>query len=467
MGLFILYRREVPIVTKTENRALQDGTPASGTEKIREDQEKHANQILLPQEILGAITALEAQGHTAYAVGGCVRDALMGVAPKDYDITTSATPEEIHEVFASHRLIDTGLKHGTVTVLLGVFPVEITTFRKDGTYTDGRHPDNVAFTPSLEEDLVRRDFTVNAMAYSDRTGLVDISGGVDDLERGVIRCVGDAERRFSEDALRILRALRFSSRLSFEIAPETAEAIHRLKDNLRLVSPERIMAELNGILAGRDAPRILFEYADVLLSQIPEAALYPGELPLTGRLLSSLSSLPLPDAPSPEDAPKFLLPLRLAALLRTAKDDSPYRLLKYDNRTRAIAYTLSCEGFALPPKTRADAGRLLGRIPTEAHAYLPHFYRAVAEAAFVGIPGGSADSYRSAASLLEAYLSEGAPFTVSMLALKGKDLLDAHLASPGEEMGRLLTLLLEACVDGTVKNEKKTLLTYLKEKVLS
>ena len=198
--------------------------------------------IQMPDKVHKIIEILEAAGYEAYAVGGCVRDSILGREPNDWDITTSAKPEETKSLFA--RTIDTGIKHGTVTVMLDKDGFEVTTYRIDGIYEDSRHPKKVTFTASLEEDLKRRDFTVNAMAYNERTGLVDIFGGLADIDQGIIRCVGNAEERFTEDALRMLRAVRFSAQLGYEIEEKTKQAIRRLSPNLKKISAERIQAEL-------------------------------------------------------------------------------------------------------------------------------------------------------------------------------------------------------------------------------
>ena len=198
--------------------------------------------IQMPDKVHKIIEILEAAGYEAYAVGGCVRDSILGREPNDWDITTSSKPEETKRLFA--RTIDTGIKHGTVTVMLDKEGFEVTTYRIDGIYEDSRHPKEVTFTASLEEDLKRRDFTVNAMAYNERTGLVDIFRGVADIEQGIIRCVGNAEERFTEDALRMLRAVRFSAQLGYGIEEETKRAIRRLAPNLKKISAERIQAEL-------------------------------------------------------------------------------------------------------------------------------------------------------------------------------------------------------------------------------
>ena len=203
-------------------------------------------KIQLPEKVKVVIQTLEAAGYEAYAVGGCVRDSVLGRIPADWDITTSAHPEQVKELF--HRTIDTGIEHGTVTVMMDKEGFEVTTYRVDGEYRDHRHPEQVNFTGELKEDLRRRDFTINAMAYNDRCGMVDAFGGIEDLKHGVIRCVGVARERFEEDALRILRAVRFAAQLGFEIEKETADAARALAGNLKDISAERIQTELVKLL---------------------------------------------------------------------------------------------------------------------------------------------------------------------------------------------------------------------------
>ena len=224
----------------------------------------------LPRTVSDLIARLEQAGFSAYAVGGCVRDTLLSLCPHDWDLCTSARPEEMLEVFRGEHVVETGLKHGTLTVVVNHVPYEITTFRTDGTYTDHRHPDSVSFVDDVAGDLARRDFTVNAMAYSPHTGLVDLFGGQEDLARRVIRCVGVPSERFTEDALRILRALRFASVFDFTVDPATEEALHLLAPSLENVAAERIREELFRLLCGPGAGRILRSFPDVLGCVIPE-----------------------------------------------------------------------------------------------------------------------------------------------------------------------------------------------------
>ncbi len=227
----------------------------------------------VPQAVVYAVQQLNTSGFDAYPVGGCVRDTLRGLQPHDWDITTSATPEQVMAVFANEKVIPTGVQHGTITLLKDGVPLEITTFRIDGVYADGRHPDSVTFSRSLKEDLARRDFTVNAMALDLKNGVVDLFSGQQDLANKVIRCVGNPDKRFDEDALRVLRALRFAAVLGFDIEPETAAAIRRHKEHLQAVSAERITEEITKLLCGDDAAKVLREFSDVLVFLVPE--IYP------------------------------------------------------------------------------------------------------------------------------------------------------------------------------------------------
>ena len=210
--------------------------------------------IYIPDYVRKIITAFEGAGHEACAVGGCVRDTLLGREPQDWDIATSARPEQTKEIF--RRTIDTGIKHGTVTVLMDGQACEVTTYRVDGPYEDGRHPKQVSFTPSLKEDLARRDFTINAMAYSPALGLTDLFGGMEDLERGIVRCVGEPRERFGEDALRIMRAVRFSAQLGFDIDHDTEAACAALAPTLKNISAERVREEMTKLLVSDEPGKV-------------------------------------------------------------------------------------------------------------------------------------------------------------------------------------------------------------------
>lgn len=227
-------------------------------------------QFQLPPQVVKAMELLERNGYECFAVGGCVRDTLRGATPHDWDLTTNAKPEQMQQCFAGYHTIETGLQHGTLTVIIDHMPLEITTYRIDGVYTDHRRPDKVSFTDSVTDDLARRDFTVNAMAYHPKCGLVDPFGGEKDLQKKRIACVGNPWERFDEDGLRILRALRFASVLDFTIDAPTDEAIRRQKDLLKHISAERIFVEMTKMLCGQAAERLLLAYPDVICTVLPQ-----------------------------------------------------------------------------------------------------------------------------------------------------------------------------------------------------
>ena len=290
-------------------------------------------KITLPMEVRGIIEALEARGFEAYAVGGAVRDMCIGAEPGDFDITTSALPEEVKEIFP--RTIDTGIAHGTVTVMKHGTGYEVTTYRIDGEYRDARHPEAVEFTRSLREDLRRRDFTVNAMAYNDRTGLVDLFGGCEDLEKGVIRAVGTAEERFREDALRIMRCVRFAAQLNFTIEEKTFRAATELSGNLRMISRERVREEFLKILLSDHPEKIL------VLQQI---GAFSGwcevPVPVMERTARVLQALPKDRVVRTAGFLSDLAGLDASRKLRTETADRILSELKFDNETRDTALLL-------------------------------------------------------------------------------------------------------------------------------
>lgn len=279
-------------------------------------------QIQCPDYILKAIDILKYNGHSAYAVGGCVRDSVMGRTPNDWDMTTSATPDEMKLAFDGYRIIPTGIKHGTLTVMIDSHPVEITTMRIDGSYSDSRHPESVSFTQKIEEDLSRRDFTVNAMAYSPETGLVDPFGGRLDTERKIIRCVGNPDKRFHEDALRILRAIRFASVLGFGIEEETAASIIKNRCLLNDISKERIRAELIKLLCGQNVDKVLLEFKQVIFEIIPELQATDGFLQHTPYHIYDVWTHIAKVTSSIESTSD----LRVAALLHDVEKPSMFRL---------------------------------------------------------------------------------------------------------------------------------------------
>jgi tRNA nucleotidyltransferase (CCA-adding enzyme) len=389
--------------------------------------------IDLPDDVLHIINKLGSVGFEAYAAGGCVRDSLLGKEPQDWDVCTPALPEQIMQVFKEYHIIETGLRHGTVTVILapGQKPYEITTYRVDGKYKDNRRPENVRFVDVLKRDLARRDFTVNAMAYNPGTGLVDHYGGRQDLTERKIKCVGNPNKRFQEDALRIMRALRFASSLGFSINPDTAEAMRGNKKLLRNISAERIAAEFNRLLTGGGASNILSEYSEIIAEVIPG---------ITGE--SNIDAVP-----------KDLI-LRLALLFfdRDAAKDALTRL-KYDNATiKAVCELVSYRGEDILPE-RAHIKRLLGRIGEERFRQL-----VILKKADEKIPAVS-----DILNISEEIIAQKQCFLLRDLAVSGKDLIAAGIVSEGVQTGVVLNKLLNMVINEEAENEKPVLLGIAKQ----
>ena len=384
------------------------------------------------------LTRLHAAGYAAYAVGGCVRDSLLGQTPHDWDLCTSATPEQVLELFGEAHCIPTGLQHGTVTVKHGGELYEITTFRTEGAYSDGRHPDHVAFVPDVKEDLARRDFTINAMAYNAEEGLIDPFGGQNDLAAGIVRAVGEPQRRFEEDALRILRLYRFAARFGFAIDPATGQAARALCRHLDCVSEERIAEELSRLLAA-PAPGVYLE-AEVLAVIFPE--LDAAELPESRRILDALE-------PGMEH-----VPVRLAALLcplGEAGARAALKRLKCSNALTGTVATLVREAAAGMPGAALTltARRFLSRYDlatiTDLTALCSARHPEQAEA--------FAAMQQEAARLVET----NACCRINQLAVNGRDLMDAGIR-PGPGLRRVLDALLEQVLTGQLPNEKAALL---------
>lgn len=384
------------------------------------------------------LTRLHAAGHAAYAVGGCVRDSLLGQTPHDWDLCTSATPEQVLELFGEAHCIPTGLQHGTVTVKHGGELYEITTFRTEGAYSDGRHPDHVAFVPDVKEDLARRDFTINAMAYNAEEGLIDPFGGQNDLAVGIVRAVGEPQRRFEEDALRILRLYRFAARFGFAIDPATGQAARALCRHLDCVSEERIAEELSRLLAA-PAPGAYLE-AEVLAVIFPE--LDAAELPESRCILDALE-------PGMEH-----VPVRLAALLcplGEAGARAALKRLKCSNALTGTVATLVREAAAGMPGAALTltARRFLSRYDlatiTDLTALCSARHPEQAEA-FAALQ-------QEAARLVET----NACCRINQLAVNGRDLMDAGIR-PGPGLRRVLDALLEQVLTGQLPNEKAALL---------
>lgn len=390
--------------------------------------------MVIPEPVMQAISLLNQSGYEAYLVGGCVRDAVMHIPPHDYDLTTSATPSEMQKVFAAFRTIETGLKHGTLTVLMDEYPLEITTFRLDGEYLDNRHPKEVIFTRKLENDLSRRDFTINAMAYHPDEGLVDLFSGQEDCKKKILRCVGPAATRFEEDALRILRALRFAARLQFAIEKRTASAIFDKKELLHHISAERIAVELNGLLLADGAVPILEQFADVLFTVLPSLR--------TERWAVSLSAL----ARTPKE-----LPLRWAALLHPLGEENARQImqkLKVSNQLRDTVCAL-VQYHALK-LTEENMQLRLMQVGDALILPLIQLQDSLAAAKNTSFDTGNLQ--KKAKQLMDS----GACYTLSRLAVSGSDL--AAIGIRGPAIGQMLHHLLEQVASGKAENKKETLL---------
>lgn len=437
-------------------------------------------RLQLPPWAERVLAILTAAGYEAYAVGGCVRDALLDRPLHDIDVTTNATPAQVKEAFAGFSVIETGIRHGTVTVLADRQPVEITTYRTEGAYTDGRHPDSVSFGCSLEEDLSRRDFTVNAMAYNPATGLVDRFGGREDLARRRIRCVGDPATRFGEDALRVLRALRFSSQLDFDIAPPTAQAIRDLAPRVALVSAERVCAELSRMLTGKRAGRILRDHAQVLGVVIPEI------LPMIGFEQHNFHHCHdvLNHTAAVLEATPPVLHLRLAALFHDIAKPLCFSLdengvghfyahaaqsaeiartvlhrLRLDNRTTEKVVTLVRHHDGVIPPDKKGVKRKIAKIGKDAFLDLVALQRADC----MGLAPAFRDRlpvYGNLLRIAREIEEENACLTLRTLAVDGNDL--KALGYEGKAVGRALQTLLDAVIAEEVANEREALLAYLK-----
>jgi len=432
----------------------------------------------MPDYVINLLKTLETAGYEAWCVGGCVRDTLLGRQPGDWDVTTNALPEESMAVFGE-RAVPTGLQHGTVTVRMEGGTVEVTTYRVDGAYTDHRRPDSVTFTPSLEEDLRRRDFTVNAIAMNRQGELRDPFGGREDLESRCLRCVGEADRRFDEDALRILRGLRFAAALGFAIEAETAEAIHRNRELLRSIAAERIQVEFWKLLAGEYCVPVLREYVDVV------GVFWPEVLPMVGfdqenyhhcydvweHTLHAVAEVP-PEAE-----------LRCAALLHDigkprcfTRDnrgighfyghgeisrqlaDAMLRRLKCSNELREtverlvvwhdrdIARTDRGLRRALRILGEQDLRRLIAVKRADNLAQAPEFHDRQIE-------------IDKAEEIMERLLEEDACFSLKQLAVKGEDMLALGLQGPA--VGAALNTLLDLVVNGALSNEREALLAFM------
>ena len=409
----------------------------------------------LPAPVCAALDRLNEAGYSAYAVGGCVRDFVLGLTPHDYDICTSAVPEEMRRVFKGERTLDTGVRHGTLTVLLSGMQLEITTYRVDGEYLDGRHPASVQFADRVEADLSRRDFTINAMAYSPRDGLKDPFGGQEDCRRGIVRCVGNPEERFHEDALRILRALRFSARLGFPIEEATARAVREGKDQLLKISRERIFAEMTGLLQGDHARETLFLFPEVIQTALPPLSflLQSAQWPQT---LDTLAFAPR------EPVSRWAAFLQYAAETPAASaalaEDVCKSLKMSVKMTEDIRCLVACRQDRLAPGALPE---MMMKTGPDRLRKLILLRQAERLAKKDGAPEEIARDTEELLAAMEAFIREGACFTLSQLAVNGRDL--TGLGFKGPAVGQALNALLLRVVRGQLRNDRETLLAAARE----
>ncbi|MBQ8633474.1 MAG: CCA tRNA nucleotidyltransferase [Lachnospiraceae bacterium] len=449
-------------------------------------------KIQVPEKVNYIIETLLQHGYEAYAVGGCVRDSLLGREADDWDITTSASPQDVKALF--RRTIDTGIQHGTVTVMLDKEGFEVTTYRIDGEYEDGRHPKEVLFTKNLEEDLKRRDFTINAMAYNEQSGMVDIFGGIEDLDNKIIRCVGTAGDRFNEDALRIMRAFRFSAQLGFAIEENTRSAAAGLAENLMKISAERIRTELTKLLLSDHTDRLVWMKENgitrVVLPELDkmlatehnrdgfrynigehtlQVIAYVGNTKKQEKFIGAAA----PDAPvdkivnRKQREKKELQILRYAALLHEAeKPKEVMQRLKFDNETIDYVVRLAaahgeyldlCENHS---KNLTAMRKLMYRLG-------PDLMELLWELQLADILAFSSDSLREKLNALAEtkklyteVLERGDCVSLKQLAVNGKDLVAMGM-KPGKQIGEQLDRFLQEVLENPDKNTKEYLLGLL------
>lgn len=455
-------------------------------------------KITLPEHVTQIIETLETAGYEAYAVGGCVRDSILGRVPDDWDITTSAKPQQVKTLF--RRTVDTGIVHGTVTVLLGGSGYEVTTYRIDGEYEDSRHPKEVCFTGSLTEDLRRRDFTINAMAYNDARGLVDEFGGIHDLEQGVIRCVGNAKERFEEDALRILRAVRFAAQLGFAIVKQTREAAHEMADNLKNISAERIRTEFVKLLVSPYPGTLRTAYelglTAVFLPEFDELMKTPQNNPHHQYSVGehTLKALEFVEAEKDVRLAMFFHDFGKPAA-RTTKNGVDHfyghqqiseeltqkimRRLKFDNNTIHKVRVLVRLHDMRPVMTEETLQKLYRRERAVSEKWVRRLASRCGRELFpelmqvCGADILAQSDYRKTEKLLlleqacdiyEEIVRRGDCLSVKELAADGKDLLAAGM-KPGKEIGELLEQMLKDVLENPAHNTKEYLLDHFVKRV--
>lgn len=438
--------------------------------------------IQLPEKVKLIINCITEAGYEAYAVGGCIRDSILGRVPDDWDITTSATPQQVKQLF--RRTIDTGIQHGTVTVMLDREGFEVTTYRIDGKYEDGRHPTEVTFTPNLEEDLKRRDFTINAMAYNEQTGIVDLFGGIQDIEAGIIRCVGDARARFTEDALRIMRAIRFAAQLGYRIEGETRDAISELAPNLRQISAERIQVELTKLVNSAHpetmrtvydtgvAAIILPEFQEIMetVQNHPHHCYSVGEHTLCAmqqverkkelRLAMLFHDIGKPQCLTvdEEGIPHFYGHAQVSAEIAR----KILRRLRYDNDTTNTVYKLVLyhDSIGGEEPTRRMVRRAMNKIGEDIFPMLFAVRKADILAQSETSREENLKGLAEWQALYEEILERKECVSLKTLALTGSDLIALGM-QPGKALGETLHRMLELVLDHPEYNTREYLTQWL------
>ena len=440
------------------------------------------NNIVIPSDVRIIINTLLIKGYKAYVVGGCVRDSLLGIVPKDWDICTSATPEEVKKVFPKIKIIETGLKHGTITLVFGNNQYEITTFRIDGDYYDNRHPKNVTFVNDIKLDLARRDFTFNAIAYNDKEGLIDPYNGRIDLFNKQLKCVGNPIDRFKEDGLRIMRALRFSSTYYFKIEQTTSNAIHKCKHLLNSIAAERINVELCRLLNGNNVLNVLLDYSDVISTIIPEIAPCIGfnqnnkyhtytvydhiahaVSNYHGNDICVKTALLLHDIGKPmcysedENGGHFYghgVPSCTIAL-------DVVQRLKFDKQSQKDITELVLYHDAIIEPTKRVVKRWLNKIGNKQFKRLMDIRLADIHAHAEGTQSSRIQHRNEVLSIMEEILLENQCFKLKDLAINGHDVIKEFKVPEGKRVGELLNKALNAVIDGFVNNNKESIINYL------
>ena len=400
-------------------------------------------RIEMPRDVEWIIGKIREHGFEAFAVGGCVRDTLLGREPGDWDITTSAKPEEVKRIFG--KTVDTGLQHGTVTIIKNRNGYEVTTYRIDGEYHDGRHPESVEFTSNLKEDLKRRDFTINAMAYSHETEIVDEFGGMDDLADQRIRCVGLAHDRFTEDALRILRAIRFAAQLGFEIESETYKAISDIAPNLKNVSKERIQVELTKLLLSEYPEKMMMVHATGICPYVTADFVEVFEKECT-ESIAKIKALPKEKSMRWAGFLRHMEPVKVRAILKG---------LKLDNETidngRIMVEAAQTPLAPEKPQIRRFLSKM-SRYQFEGCLYLKEL--------------DGDDNIEEIRRLWREIEEDGDCISLKMLAVNGGDLMAAGVEK-GKKLGEILAWLLDLVLEHPELNQKETLLKKLADKISS